>query len=135
MNAWERTVTLEKGNPGERCPIVAALDAIGSKWTFFILRELLVEGTRRFGDLLRSLDGISPKTLSGRLRELENQGIVTRAVYAEVPPRVEYTLTDLGRRLEGIFLELKRFGLHLEAWEASDGLDTKPRNGGRERRE
>ncbi|MBB6735388.1 winged helix-turn-helix transcriptional regulator [Cohnella zeiphila] len=114
MNAWEETITLDHDDSDELCPIVSALEVIGTKWTFFILRELLLEGTRRFGDLLRAMDGISPKTLSVRLRELEDRGIVSRTVYAEVPPRVEYTLTELGKRLEGIFLELKRFGLLLE---------------------
>ena len=59
------------------------------------------------------MDGISPKTLSLRLKELESQGIITRKVYPEVPPRVEYTLTDKGKQLEGIFIELKRFGLNI----------------------
>lgn len=59
------------------------------------------------------MDGISPKTLSPRLKELETQGIITRKVYPEVPPRVEYTLTDKGKQLESIFIELKRFGLNL----------------------
>ncbi|EJW15958.1 transcriptional regulator, MarR family protein [Paenibacillus alvei DSM 29] len=67
----------------------------------------------RFSDLLRAMDGISPKTLSLRLKELEDHGIVDRNVYPEVPPRVEYTLTDKGKLLEGIFIELKRFGLQL----------------------
>ncbi|MFL0575089.1 winged helix-turn-helix transcriptional regulator, partial [Priestia megaterium] len=59
------------------------------------------------------MDGISPKTLSLRLKELENHGIVERKVFPEVPPRVEYTLTEKGKRLESIFIELKRFGLNL----------------------
>lgn len=104
-------VVLTKGVPGELCPIAKTLDMIGTKWTFLIVRDLLLEGTMRFGDLLRSLDGISPKTLSLRLRELEEHGIVTRTIYAEVPPRVEYSLTDAGKQLERILVELKRFGL------------------------
>ncbi|MCQ6525386.1 helix-turn-helix transcriptional regulator, partial [Bacillus paranthracis] len=75
--------------------------------------DLLIEGTLRFSDLQKSMDGISPKTLSLRLKELESQGIITRKVYPEVPPRVEYTLTDKGKQLERIFIELKRFGLSL----------------------
>ncbi|MCY9540071.1 helix-turn-helix transcriptional regulator [Paenibacillus alvei] len=89
------------------------LDVIGTKWTFLIIRDLLIGGTMRFSDLLRAMDGISPKTLSLRLKELEDHGIVDRNVYPEVPPRVEYTLTDKGKLLEGIFIELKRFGLQL----------------------
>ncbi|MNB66992.1 putative HTH-type transcriptional regulator YybR [compost metagenome] len=107
------TIELTKGTPGEPCPIARTLDIIGTKWTFLIIRDLLIEGTLRFSDLLRSLEGISPKTLSLRLKELEDHGIVNRKVYPEVPPRVEYSLTDKGRQLEGIFIELKRFGISL----------------------
>ncbi|NJJ40720.1 winged helix-turn-helix transcriptional regulator [Paenibacillus apii] len=106
-------VVLTKGAPGESCPIAKTLDVIGTKWTFLIIRDLLIEGTLRFSDLLKSMDGISPKTLSLRLKELEENGVVERKVYPEVPPRVEYTITEKGRQLEGIFIELKRFGLHL----------------------
>lgn len=107
------TVELTKGTPGVPCPIAKTLDVIGTKWTFLIIRDLLIEGTLRFSDLLRSMDGISPKTLSLRLRELEDNGLIVRKVYPEVPPRVEYTLTDKGKRLESVFIELKRFGLDL----------------------
>ncbi|AJY74765.1 winged helix-turn-helix transcriptional regulator [Paenibacillus beijingensis] len=110
----QEPVTLTKGSPGELCPIAKALDIIGTKWTFLIIRELLIDGTLRFSDLLKAMDGISPKTLSLRLKELETHQIVERTVYPEVPPRVEYALTDKGRRLERIFIELKRFGLTLE---------------------
>lgn len=106
-------VVLTKGVPGEPCPIAKTLDVIGTKWTFLIIRDLLIEGTMRFSDLLKSMDGISPKTLSLRLKELEDHGILTRKVFPEVPPRVEYTLTEKGKRLESIFIELKRFGLNL----------------------
>ncbi|NGM80928.1 helix-turn-helix transcriptional regulator [Paenibacillus sp. 7124] len=106
-------VVLTKGAPGESCPIAKTLDVIGTKWTFLIIRDLLIEGTLRFSDLLKSMVGISPKTLSLRLKELEENGVVERKVYPEVPPRVEYTITEKGRQLEGIFIELKRFGLRL----------------------
>lgn len=106
-------VILTKGTPGEPCPIAKTLDVIGTKWTFLIIRDLLMDGTKRFSDLLRSLEGISPKTLALRLRELESHGILERTVYPEVPPRVEYTLTEKGVRLEAIFIELKRYGLTL----------------------
>ncbi|HWI46962.1 MAG TPA: helix-turn-helix domain-containing protein [Rummeliibacillus sp.] len=112
MSDIERIV-LTKGTPGEPCPIAKTLDVIGTKWTFLIIRDLLIEGTMRFRDLLKSMDGISPKTLSLRLKELEDHGIVERKVFPEVPPRVEYTLTEKGKRLESIFIELKRFGLNL----------------------
>lgn len=106
-------IALTKSAPGASCPIERTLGIIGSKWTFLIIRDLLLDGTLRFGDLLRSLDGISPKTLSLRLRELEEAGIVSRTVYPEIPPRVEYALTDKGKQLERIFIELKRYGLTL----------------------
>ncbi|MBU7317986.1 MULTISPECIES: winged helix-turn-helix transcriptional regulator [Paenibacillus] len=112
MNELE-PVVLTKGTPGVPCPIAKTLDVIGTKWTFLIIRDLLIEGTMRFSDLLKSMDGISPKTLSLRLKELEDHGMLERTVYPEVPPRVEYTLTEKGRRLEGIFIELKRFGMQL----------------------
>ncbi|MDU0206325.1 MULTISPECIES: helix-turn-helix domain-containing protein [Paenibacillus] len=109
----QEPVVLNKGTPGELCPIAKTLDVIGTKWTFLIIRDLLIEGTLRFSDLLRSMEGISPKTLSLRLKELEENGLVERKVYPEVPPRVEYWLTEKGKRLEGVFIELKRFGLDL----------------------
>ncbi|AHN21840.1 winged helix-turn-helix transcriptional regulator [Lysinibacillus varians] len=106
-------VVLTKGVPGEACPIAKTLDVIGTKWTFLIIRDLLIEGTMRFSDLLKSMDGISPKTLSLRLKTLEDHGILIKKVFPEVPPRLEYTLTDKGKQLEGVFIELKRFGLNL----------------------
>ena len=112
MNVIE-PVVLTKGTPGETCPIAKTLDVIGTKWTFLIIRDLLIEGTMRFSDLLKSMDGISPKTLSLRLKVLEDHEILERKVFPEVPPRVEYTLTEKGKRLEGIFIELKRFGLSI----------------------
>ncbi|SCX40909.1 winged helix-turn-helix transcriptional regulator [Lysinibacillus fusiformis] len=106
-------VILTKGAPDETCPIAKTLDVIGTKWTFLIIRDLLIEGTMRFSDLLKSMNGIGPKTLSLRLKTLEDHGILNKKVFPEVPPRVEYTLTDKGKQLEGIFIELKRFGLNL----------------------
>ncbi|WP_249664054.1 helix-turn-helix domain-containing protein, partial [Lysinibacillus sp. D4B1_S16] len=73
------------------------LDIIGTKWTVLIIRDLLIEGTMRFSDLLKSMDGISPKTLSVRLKVLEDQGILERKVFPLVPPRVEYTLSEKGK--------------------------------------
>lgn len=106
-------VKLSKGDPGIPCPIEKALDIIGSKWTFLIVRDLLIDGTLRFGDLVKSLAGISPKTLSLRLRSLEESGLIIRTIYPEVPPRVEYSLTEKGRQLEAIFIELKIWGQSL----------------------
>lgn len=91
------------------CPVERTLNVIGGKWTILILRDLF-NGTRRFGELRRSLDGVSPKTLSLRLRELEAQGIVERVIYAEVPPRVEYSLTEKGKSLQPILDQMRAWG-------------------------
>ena len=96
----------------ERCTIERTLEVIGSKWATLVLRELLA-GTKRFGELRGRLTGVSPKTLTDRLRELEAHGVISRAVYAEVPPRVEYALTDKGRALRPI---LEAMGAWGERW-------------------
>ncbi len=80
------------------CPVEAALNRIGGKWKGLIVLRLLVR-TRRFNELLRSLPGCTQRMLTNQLRELEADGIVHRKVYAEVPPRVEYSLTEMGREL------------------------------------
>ena len=98
---------MEQGN--QCCPIERTLSVIGGKWTMLILRDLL-DGTRRFGELRRSLDGVSPKTLSQRLRELEAQGVVQRVIYPEVPPRVEYSLTERGKSLRAILDQMRTWG-------------------------
>jgi DNA-binding HxlR family transcriptional regulator len=82
---------------------------LDGKWTLLLLRELFT-GTQRFGQLRESLPGISPKTLSERLRSMENQGIVHREVFAEVPLRVEYSLTPLGRTLDPVIQSLREWG-------------------------
>lgn len=96
----------------DSCPVARAVRALDGKWTLLIVRDLL-EGTRRFGELRRSLAGISPKTLTDRLRELTDAGLVERTMYAEIPPRVEYRLTDLGRGVEPVIRELGRWGATL----------------------
>ena len=83
------------------CPTRQALDRIAHKWTVLIIRRLS-DGTLRFAQLRRAVDGISQKVLTNTLRGLERDGIVTRRLYASVPPRVEYSLTDLGRSLGGL---------------------------------
>ena len=83
------------------CPVETTLMLIGDKWTVLILRDLM-PGTKRFGELKKSVGNVSQKVLSSQLRDMEANGLVTRQVYAEVPPRVEYSLTDLGRSLKPI---------------------------------
>lgn len=95
-----------------RCPIQFTLEIIGSKWAILILRELFV-GSRRTHEFLDALPGISTKTLTARLRELENYGLVQRQVYPEVPPRVEYSLTEKGREIQPVLMSLKHLG---ERW-------------------
>jgi DNA-binding HxlR family transcriptional regulator len=91
------------------CPVCATADIICGKWTILVIRDL-VEGRARFCELERSLEGISPRTLSLRLRALEEQGIVERRTYPEVPPRVEYSLTAKGRALAPLIEDMRRFG-------------------------
>ncbi|MEK6657031.1 MAG: helix-turn-helix domain-containing protein [Nitrospirota bacterium] len=88
------------------CPVEKAIKLIGGKWTILILRDLFT-GTKRFGELRKSLIGVSPKTLSGRLRYLEKEGIVARKIFPEVPPKVEYALTKRGKSL-GVIIESMR---------------------------
>ena len=80
------------------CPTRQVLDCIADKWTVLVIRRL-ADGTLRFAQLRRAVDGISQKVLTNTLRELERDGIVTRRIYASVPPKVEYSLTPLGRSL------------------------------------
>lgn len=89
--------------------IAAAMQIIGSKWTALILRDLL-EGPKRFRDLEQSVGTINPRTLSQRLDDLESQGIVTKTSFAEVPPRVEYTLTLKGEELFPILQQMAAWG-------------------------
>ena len=83
------------------CPVETTLMLIGSKWKVLILRDLM-PGTKRFGELRRSVGSVSQKVLTAQLRDMEACGLVNRRVYAEVPPRVEYSLTELGRSLRPI---------------------------------
>ena len=92
-----------------QCTVERTVNVIGGKWTTLIVRELL-GGTKRFGEIRTSLTGVSPKTLTDRLRELEAHGILEREVYAEVPPRVEYSLTERGRALRPIFDAMSEWG-------------------------
>jgi len=85
----------------QNCPTRLALDRIADKWTVLIVGRLAT-GTRRFGELRREIDGISPKVLTQKLRELERDGVITRKIYARVPPKVEYNLTPLGQTLIGL---------------------------------
>jgi DNA-binding HxlR family transcriptional regulator len=91
------------------CPVCATAELVCAKWTILVIRDL-AEGCSRFCELERSLSGISPRTLSLRLRALEEEGIVERRTYPEVPPRVEYELTDKGRALLPLIEDMRRYG-------------------------
>ncbi len=90
----------------DSCPVCRTAEVISGKWTLLIIRDL-ADDSLRFCELERSLAGISPRTLSLRLRALEEEGVVERRTYPEVPPRVEYALTDKGRALEPTVRALK----------------------------
>jgi DNA-binding HxlR family transcriptional regulator len=92
------------------CPVARTAEIIGNKWTPLIVRDL-ARGERRFSELERSLHGISPKTLSERLKRLEEAQVVERQCFAEVPPRVEYSLTPKGYALLPVIESMREFGL------------------------
>jgi DNA-binding HxlR family transcriptional regulator len=94
----------------DTCPVCRTADIVCGKWTLLVIRDL-AEGRSRFCELERSLQGISPRTLSLRLRALEEAGIVERQTFPEVPPRVEYALTDKGRALVPLIEDMRAYGL------------------------
>src|SRR3954468_14347576 len=95
--------------PNSDCPVCRTAEVVCGKWTLLIIRDL-AEGRSRFGELERSLEGISPRTLSLRLRALEEEGILERQMFPEVPPRVEYALTEKGRALVPIVESMRVYG-------------------------
>lgn len=99
------------------CLVETTLTLISDKWKVLILRDLM-PGTKRFGELKKSIGSVSQKVLTAQLRDMEESGLLTRTVYAEVPPRVEYRLTDLGRSLEPILDAMRNWG---EAYKAQSG--------------
>lgn len=92
------------------CPVETTLYLISNRWVVLILRDLFM-GTKRFGELKKSLDGISQKVLTQNLRMMEQQNLITRTVYPEVPPRVEYSLTELGASLKPIIAAMFDWGM------------------------
>ena len=96
------------------CPVETTLMLIGDKWKVLILRDLM-PGTKRFGELKKSIGSVSQKVLTAQLRDLEEKGLVSRKVYAEVPPRVEYRLTELGKSLSPILDAMREWGEHYQA--------------------
>lgn len=103
------------------CPVETTLSLIGDKWKVLVLRELM-EDTKRFGELQRAIGGVSQKVLTTQLRAMEADGLVHREVYAEVPPRVEYSLTETGRSLKPVIDSLGAWGsAYQAAWQHSRG--------------
>ncbi|WP_217605784.1 helix-turn-helix domain-containing protein [Chitinophaga sp. GbtcB8] len=102
----------EENAAGEKksCPVQATIGVLSGKWKLLLLFQLR-NGEKRFGELGRALPGITPATLTSQLRELEEDGIVQRKAYAEIPPRVEYTLTEIGQSLLPVIINMEKWGL------------------------
>jgi DNA-binding HxlR family transcriptional regulator len=114
------------------CPSREVLDRIGDKWTVLVLGELAESGTKRYTALRRKLDGVSEKMLTQTLRALERDGLVRRTIHPEIPPRVEYEITELGSTLRGPLVALKHWSIGhmdevLEARAAYDQRNSTPR--------
>ena len=99
----------EKTKELPACPVETTLTLIGDKWKVLILRDLM-PGTKRFGELKKSIDTVSQKVLTAQLRDMEANGLMRREVYAEVPPRVEYSLTEFGQSLKPILDAMWNWG-------------------------
>ena len=93
------------------CPVARTLDLIGERWTILLLRDLLLQGPRRFQDFQASLPGVAPNILSARLKTMEENGLLRRQLYSERPPRVEYLLTDKGKSLGPVVKAMRDWGL------------------------
>jgi DNA-binding HxlR family transcriptional regulator len=103
----------------DTCPVCRTAEIVCGKWTLLVIRDL-AEGRSRFCELERSLAGISPRTLSLRLRALEEAGVLERQTFPEVPPRVEYALTDKGRALVPLIEDMRAYGL---AWLCGEEIE------------
>lgn len=103
----------------ETCPVCRTAEVVCGKWTLLLIKEL-AEGQSRFCELERALEGISPRTLSLRLRALEDEGIIARTTVPEVPPRVDYALTEKGRALVPLIEDMRAYG---STWLATDCAD------------
>ncbi len=97
------------------CPVATTVQLIGNKWKLLIIRNLIYKGKQRFGDFLKTIPAISKKVLTDDLRALESDGLIERQVFAEVPPRVEYSLTPLGLSLKPILDAMSEWGADYKA--------------------
>jgi DNA-binding HxlR family transcriptional regulator len=107
------------------CPVCKTAEVVCGKWTLLLIRDL-AEGSARFCELERSLEGISPRTLSLRLRALEEEGIVERHTYPEVPPRVEYALTAKGKALVPLVEDMRAYGMRWLLGDAAEAGQREP---------
>ncbi len=116
-------------DPGRACPVAPVVDIVFSRWTTPILWSLNYQGRQRFVELQRRITAITPKVLTQRLRQLERDGLVVRTYHPEVPPRVEYEISDLGRSLAPLFAHLAEWaGTHLaDVEQARHTYDATPR--------
>ena len=105
----EKVTIMVKSGKKINCPVTASIELIGGKWKTIILYSLL-SGTRRFGEIAVRIPDISRKVLTEQLKELESDGLILRQQYKEIPPRVEYSLTELGKSLSPVFRELEIWG-------------------------
>ena len=108
-----KATTRKNDRKSVSCPVETTIAAIGGRWKVLVIHHLL-EGKRRFGELTRLLGGVSARTLTRQLRELEDCGIIDRHVHQQIPPRVEYSLTPLGRELEPVLDAMHAWGEKLE---------------------
>jgi DNA-binding HxlR family transcriptional regulator len=124
-----QATTWQTGTAPAGCPIAPVVEIVFSRWTTPILWQLNTRGRQRFNDLRDLVDGITAKVLTQRLRQLERDGLVSRTMHPEIPPRVEYEITDLGRSLAPVFAALVEWsGHHLdEVTKARNGYDTSGR--------
>ena len=119
--------TRHKTYAGPGCPVEATLEVIGGKWKGVILHYLLRDGVKRFGELRKVMPDATQRMLTNQLRELEADGVVHREVYAEVPPRVEYSLTEFGKTLAPLIEGMRKWGLaHLERKGGGEGSTSPP---------
>ena len=104
---------MPQSSPLPACPVETTLMLIGDKWRVLILRDLM-PGAKRFGELRKSIGTVSQKVLTAQLRDMEASGLISRKVYPQVPPRVEYSLTDLGKSLKPILEAMQDWGRYYQ---------------------
>ena len=97
------------------CPVATTVQLIGNKWKMLIIRNLIYNGKQRFSDFIRTIPAISKKVLTDNLRTLEDDGLIEREIFAEVPPRVEYSLSEIGKSLRPIWDAMEAWGIEYKA--------------------